>query len=178
MMSGTVVDEPMPANEAPEDPRRAGPDLSKLEDHTPLYLRTPRVLAGLVLTVGLVYSFFGLRPVWHTDVWGHLSYGRLIWEAGSLPVTEPLMPLAAGMSFVDTAWLSQIIGYLTISHLGIAGLQGLCAISVTVCVALLAARCYRTTRQGWFSFLAVMSFLAVAWSPPTSRRILDVVLLR
>ena len=165
MMSGTVVDEPMPANEAPEDPRRAGPDLSKLEDHTPLYLRTPRVLAGLVLTVGLVYSFFGLRPLWHTDVWGHLSYGRLIWESGSLPVTEPLMPLAAGMSFVDTAWLSQIIGYLTMSRLGIAGLQGLCAISVTVCVALLAARCYRTTRQGWFTFLAVVSFLAVAWSP-------------
>ena len=165
MMSGTVIEEPMTANDAPDDPHPSGPDLSKLEDHTPPYLRSPRVLAGLVLTVGLVYLFFCMRPIWYTDIWGHLSYGRLISESKSLPATEPLMPLAAGMAFVDTAWLSQIIAYLTMTNLGVAGLQGLCAGSVTVCVALLAARCYRTTKHGWFSFLAVATFLALAWSP-------------
>ena len=164
-MSGTVVDEPVMAEQAPDEIRASGPDLSKLEDHTPAYLRAPRVLAGLVFVVGLVYVSFCSRPVWHTDVWGHLSYGRQIWMTKSLPATEPLMPLAAGMKFVDTAWLSQIIGYVTMTRLGIAGLQGLHAIAAALCVGLLAARCYQTTRNGWFSLLAIASFLTVAASP-------------
>ncbi len=169
-MSGTVLDEPVTADEVSDEVLPSGPDLSKLEDHTPAYLRMPRVLAGLVLVVGLVYVFFCIRPVSHTDVWGHLSYGRQIWMTKSLPATEPLMPLAAGMAFVDTAWLSQIIGYVTWSRLGIAGLQGLYAIAVSLCAALLAARCYQTTRNGWFSFLAIVSFLTLAWSPLTILR--------
>jgi hypothetical protein len=164
-MSSTVIDEPTIVNDAPEEPKSSGPDLSRLEDHTPVWARTSRVVAGLVLTVGLVYLFFCLRPVWHTDVWGHLSYGRLIWQTGTLPATEPLMPLSAGMPFVDTAWLSQLIGFVTMRYLGIAGLQGLYAISVSLCVGLLAVRCQKITRSGWFSLLAVVSFLAIAWAP-------------
>ncbi|MBS0205866.1 MAG: hypothetical protein JSS49_23445 [Planctomycetes bacterium] len=131
----------------------------------PHALRASRVMAGLVLALGITYLFFCIRPVWHTDVWGHLSYGRLIWETRSLPATEPLMPLARGVDFVDTAWLSQILGYVTMKTLGIAGLQGLYAISVTICTSLLVAQTYRTTRHGWFSLLAMVSFLVIAWSP-------------
>jgi hypothetical protein len=167
MMSGTVVDEPMIENEHADEHRPSRPDLSRLEDHTPEYVRAPKVLAGLVFFIGMVYLLFCIRPVWHTDVWGHLSYGRLIWQSGSIPATEPLMPLAAGMRFVDTAWLSQVIGYLTMSSLGIAGLQGIFALSVALCVGLLAARCYQTTRHGWFSTLAMVGFLVIAWAPLT-----------
>lgn len=164
-MSGTVIDEPMTDHDIADEPRPTGPDLSRLEDHTPTWIRTSRVVAGLVLAVGFVYLFFCIRPVWHTDVWGHLSYGRLIWQTGSLPATEPLMPLSAGVPFVDTAWLSQLIGFLTMKQLGIAGLQGLFAISVTVCVSALAIRTQKITRNGWFSLLAVISFLVIAWAP-------------
>lgn len=164
-MSGAVIDEPITGNDAAEAPRSSGPDLSRLEDHTPTWARTSRVTAGLVLTIGLVYLFFCVRPVWHTDVWGHLSYGRLIWQTGALPATEPLMPLSAGVAFVDTAWLSQLIGFLTMRQLGIAGLQGLYAISVAACAGLLAARCQKITRNGWFSLIAIAAFLTVAWAP-------------
>ncbi len=164
-MSGTVIDEPMTTDDIADEPVRSGPDLSKLEDHMPVGLRAPRVLAGLVLCIGLVFTLFCLRPVWHTDVWGHLSYGRLIWETKSIPATEPLMPLAAGMAFVDTAWLSQVVGYATMSTIGIAGLQGLYALSITFCLAMLAGRCYQVTRNGWFTMLTIVSFLVIAWSP-------------
>ena len=164
-MSGTVIDEPMAAEEVSDEQPSHGPDLSKLEDHTPPFLRSPRILAGLVFMVGLVYLMFCLRPIWHTDIWGHLAYGRLIWETRSLPATEPLMPLAAGVSFVDTAWLSQLAGYLTMRQLGIAGLQGAYAFSIAFCVALLAIRSYRQTRHGWFSLVATVGFLAIAWAP-------------
>lgn len=164
-MSGTVVEEPIMDEPIENEVRRPGPDLSKLEDHMPHSLRASRVMAGLVLALGMTYLFFCIRPVWHTDVWGHLSYGRMIWESGTLPATEPLMPLARGVNFVDTAWLSQILGYVSMKTLGIAGLQGMYALSVTFCASLLVVRCYRTTRHGWFSLLAMVGFLVIAWSP-------------
>ncbi|MBC8117239.1 MAG: hypothetical protein H7062_22820 [Candidatus Saccharimonas sp.] len=163
-MSGTLVDSPPVADEPHEQRPSNGPDLSVLEDHTPVYLRASRALAGLTLAVGLVFLFFCFRPLWHTDVWGHLAYGRVIWQTQSLPATEPLMPLAQGMRFVDTAWLSQLIGYGAIRRWGVPGLQGLYALSVTICAGLLAWRAYRTSRNGWFGFLAVLVFLTVAWS--------------
>ncbi len=163
-MSGTLVDEPPVADEPPESESSHGPDLSVLEDHTPVWLRAPRVLAGLTLTVGLVFLFFCFRPLWHTDVWGHLAYGQVIWDARSLPETEPLMPLAKGMRFVDTAWLSQLIGLGAIGRWGVPGLQGLYALSVSICAGLLAWRAHRTSRNGWFGLWAVLVFLTVAWS--------------
>lgn len=160
-MSGTVIEEPM-AEAVSEEPPFHGPDISKLQDHTPAAVRAPRVLAGLVFAVGMIYLVFCMRPLWHTDVWGHLAYGRMICEGKSLPATEPLMPLATGMAFIDTAWLSQVIGYLTMRTIGIAGLQGLFALASATCVALLAARTYQKTRNGWFCLLAMVGFLAVA----------------
>ena len=87
-MSGTVVEEPM-TDAVPEEPAFRGPDISKLQDHTPAAIRTPRVLAGLVFAVGIIYLIFCMRPLWHTDIWGHLAYGRVIYEGKSLPATEP-----------------------------------------------------------------------------------------
>lgn len=166
-MSGTVIEEPIVTHEDLTESRRPGPDLSKLEDHTPPALRAPRAVAGLVFCLGLVYLFFGLQPVWHTDIWGHLSYGKVIWEARSIPVTEPLMPLAAGMEFVDTAWLSQILGYLTYNTLGIAGVQGEYALAVTFCAALVTFAVYCRTCHGPISLLTMAGFLAMAWVPLT-----------
>ena len=95
--------------------------------------------AGIVVALSLVYLFVCSRPIWHTDVWGHLSYGRSIWETGSLPATEPLLKSARGTPIVDAPWLSQLIGYAVISipRLGLAGLQGLLAIGVVLCGGML-----------------------------------------
>lgn len=161
----TVVEEPQ--LQSPHDSETPGPDLSVLTDKVPMSLRAPRSLAGMVLVLGLIYMFCCSRPVWHTDVWGHLSYGRYIWETKSLPSTEPLLPLAKGMPFIDSPWLCQLIGYAVMSsnRLQLAGLQGLFAIAVTSCCAMLAWRSYRQTRNGWFSFLSVCAFLVTGWMP-------------
>ena len=83
-----------------------GPDLNALEDRVPRWLQAPRVLALWTAVIGLVYLALSYQPLWHTDLWGHLGYGRWIWEHGRLPETEPLMPLAEGMAFIDSAWLT------------------------------------------------------------------------
>ncbi len=160
-----VIEEPQ--LDSPPESIEDGPDSSLLTDKVPERFRSPRALAGMVLALGLVYVVFCTRPIWHTDVWGHLSYGRYIWETGTLPATEPLLPFAKGMPFVDSAWLSQFIGFAVIStdRLQFSGLQGLFAICVTVCGALLSWRSYRQTKNGWFALLSLVAFLVVGWMP-------------
>lgn len=102
-----------------------------LEDRIPPQFKMSRRTAMTVLGFGLIYAWYILKPLWHTDLWGHLAYGRYIWTTRTLPTTEPLMPLSQGIPFVDTAWLSQCLGYLTMQSLGVAGLQGLLALTVT-----------------------------------------------
>jgi hypothetical protein len=166
----TVIEEP-PTESLPES-RVHDPDISVLTDKVPESLRSPRALAGIVLVLGLVYAFFCSRPIWHTDVWGHLSYGRYIWETQSLPRTEPLLPFAKGMPFIDAPWLSQLIGLAIVSapRLQLAGLQGLFAILITCCSGMLAWRTYRETRNGWFSLLSLAAFLAIGSIPLTVLR--------
>jgi hypothetical protein len=124
-----------------------------------------RSSAGLICVTGMTFLFFYFRPIWHTDVWGHLAYGRLIWESQSLPMTEPFLPLSKGVRFVDTAWLSQVIGFGAIRTWGVSGLQGLYALCISMCVGLLAWRGYQKSTNAWFGLLSVVTFLSVGWTP-------------
>ncbi|HET6424520.1 MAG TPA: hypothetical protein VFG20_12605, partial [Planctomycetaceae bacterium] len=82
----------------------------------------------------------------------------------ALPSTEPLMPLAKGVPVIDTAWLSQLIGYGTVTTLGLAGLQGLSAIAITLCSAVLLHRTLNRTRSLSFAMTAVVAFLWLDWA--------------
>jgi len=132
-----------------------------LEDRTPEWLKSPAVLFGFTAVVGLLFVVLSYQKLWHTDLWGHLSYGRLIWQGGSIPNSEPLMPLAKGMPFVDTAWGSQLIGFGMHTQFGVPGIQFLYALSVTGCAGLLLWRFYRRTGHAWISLLGIAAFLCV-----------------
>ena len=161
----TVIEEP--PTELVESTQEHGPDLSALTDKVPEAWRAPRALAGIVFVLGIIYLYYGNRPIWHTDVWGHISYGRYIWDTKTVPTTEPLLPLAKGVPFVDSAWLSQLMGYLIVTtpRLQHAGLQGLFGLGVTACCALLAFRAYKQTRSGWFAMSAIFGFVITGWFP-------------
>ena len=139
------------------------PNASELRDRTPHWLRAPRILFGFTAVLGGIYCFLNFRPLWHTDVWGHLSYGRLIWETGGLPATEPFMPLSSDIPFVDTAWLSQLIGYAAYCTVGAPAIQFLYAASITFCVGLLVWRFYNRTQNAILSLLGCPVFAWVNW---------------
>lgn len=170
-MRGTTLDAPTtPTDETPtENASPAVPpplvDESMLEDRVPPHLRLSRRVAAITLMLGIIYLVFSFRPLWHTDVWGHLAYGRHLVATRSLPATEPLMPLAKGIPFIDSAWLSQVIGVLTIGKLGIAGLKGLAALAITACCGLLLQRTLSKTRSLAFALSAVLLFLWLDWTP-------------
>lgn len=135
-----------------------------LTDRFPDALKMPRVWAGFSAVLGLTYWWLSrFVPLWHTDLWGHLSYGRLVWESGAFPATEPLMPMSSGMPFIDTAWLSQIVGYLAYSRWGGASLQFLFAASITICCGLLLWRLYERTSHAVFSLAGMGLFAWLNW---------------
>src|SRR5690606_17362526 len=97
-------------------------------------------------------------PVWHTDIWRPLSYARWILQHRTVPATEPLLPLAQAMPFVDIAWLSQLIGYGMFQTYGIHGIQFLSAACVIAAGALLAFSILRRTGNSGAALLTLAAF--------------------
>jgi len=126
-----------------------------LLERLPMYLRMSPGAASLVACLAVLFWRLCTRPLFHTDLWGHLSYGRWIAEHRALPVTEPFLPLAQGMPLVDTAWLSQLLGFEVFSLSGTMGLQGVMAASVVGILGLLAYHIYQRTHRASMAYLAV-----------------------
>lgn len=106
------------------------------------------VLVGTVFS-GLFFLYCSYLPVYHTDIWGHVSYGQIMLEQERLLVEDPYVDLAAGVEMINNAWLSQILfGWLTNQ----AGAQGLSDGYAVACLALflttLAAFSIRSNHWG------------------------------
>ena len=159
-MSVTLSEPDAPPERDPEaDAGRPLADASQLIDRMPAWSRTPRAFALHVVVLALAFVYFSFQPLWHSDLWGHLAYGRFISENGGLPATEPFMPLAEGVPVVDSAWLSQVVGFTVHDRFGLAGLQFLCAAGITLCLSLLAWRSYERTGNFVAGFAALVAFL-------------------
>lgn len=122
-----------------------------------------RTTAVFAVVLAGVFEYGAWRPLWHTDLWGHLAYGRLIWETGALPTTEPLLPLAANVPFVDTAWLSQLAGYTVGRSGGVAGLQVLFGGLLTLISAAWLALARRRVRDMRWVVAGLLIYLWLDW---------------
>ncbi len=134
------------------------PDASQLEDRFPEWARLSRASTIWVCIIGLIYAVLSYHPLWHTDLWGHLTYGRYIVEHGSIPTTEPLLPLCQGMPFFDTAWLSQVLSFMAFEQFGVTAMRFLFALSLTVCVVALVARFRSRTDSFGVSLIGLTIF--------------------
>ncbi|NQV26633.1 MAG: hypothetical protein HQ518_19935 [Rhodopirellula sp.] len=161
-MSTSMTETEIDAAETPDpdyDPSIA--DVRMLEDKLPDWFRLPAISAGFTFLIGLTYFFFDrLQPIAHTDVWGHLSYGRQLWQTGILPSTEPLMPLSLGVPFVNSAWLSQLIAYAGYLVVGKAAITFLFSACVAGSLAVLTRRIYSRTHSAMF---ALGGFVLTVW---------------
>lgn len=149
-------------------------DLSLLEDKLPEWLKAPKAWAWLSFALGLAYFLFSRMRIYHTDVWGHLAYGRWIVDHRALPLTEPLLTLAKGVPWVDTAWLSKVTGYEAFSWFGIAGLQFIHAVTLTAAFAAITLGVYRKTRGVASAILALATFILVDYQQLIIQRPQDV----
>lgn len=153
-----------PPAPAPSEPQGTAGDEALLVNRMPEWFRAPRALAGFICVLGLFLCVLSRWPVYHTDVWSHLAYGRLIAQSKSIPAAEPFMPLSKGMPVVDSAWLSQVVGYGVHAAAGIAGLQFLFAAVVTACFGIFCRQCYRRGRSVGVCLFGCGLFLWAHWS--------------
>lgn len=72
-----------------------------------------------------------------------------------------MLPVAAGVPIVDTAWLSQLLGFAAFSLLGVPGVQMLYGALVAACAALMLVMVYRPTRSVWWALTGCGLFLWV-----------------
>ena len=158
-----VMTSPQPTRAESLQPPPPLADASMLEDKVPEGLKASRVLAGFSVFVGLLFLFLSFRPLWHTDLWGHLAYGRTLVMTRSLPATEPLMPLASGVPFVDTAWLTQVIGYAMFERFGITSMSFLYATSITLMAVLLLYRGYQRSQCVGITLAGLLLWMWGCW---------------
>jgi hypothetical protein len=119
--------------------------------------------AVLIAFLAAIFWFFSRQPLSHTDLWGHLSYGRWIAEKGELPAADPFMPLSHAIAVIDTAWLAQLVAFGVETAGGTAGLQFLYAAAVAASGGLLAGGLYRKTGRLAPALVASGAFLALEW---------------
>lgn len=139
------------------------PDVALLEDKFPEWFRLRASTTGFVLLLCLTYVFFNLLPLSHTDLWGHLAYGRLIVADRAIPDTEPLMPLSEGVPFVDGAWLTQVVGFGAYSVGGRAAMACLFALAISVSCGLIMMRARQRSGSNLFALLAFGMLVWVDW---------------
>jgi hypothetical protein len=123
----------------------------------------PRPVAILIIVVAAIFWLYSRQPLHHTDLWGHLAYGRLIWQSGSLPATEPFMPLAREVPLVDTAWLTQVGGYIAYSLGGPPAIQFLHGLAIVICCGFLAQGVFLRTNSLLCSVAGLALFDALNW---------------
>lgn len=156
----TVVTDSEPV-QTEHDPSVA--DVTLLEDKFPEWFQLRASTTGFVFVLSLTFVFFNLLPLSHTDLWGHLSYGRQIVSERAIPQTEPLMPLSEGVPFIDGAWLTQVLGYGAWTVGGRAAMAFLFALSVTLSSGFIMMRVRQKTGSGLFALLAFGLLLWVDW---------------
>jgi len=84
--------------------------------------RTGRAVLAVVCVLCGIWLATSFNRLNHTDLWGHLSFGRWIVEHRALPQSDPFRSYVAGESFLNVPWLSQVLGYLWYCALGPEGL--------------------------------------------------------
>ncbi|MEX1096505.1 MAG: hypothetical protein WED34_10685 [Planctomycetales bacterium] len=139
----------------------------------PEVVLTPKISPRWALSlphVGVCLLFVGLfltanhLPLFFSDLWGHVSYGHWILEHRELPVEDPFVPLAEGVTFHDSAWLSQVIFALVEKRGGAEALSGLYAAVVLATYLVFWRMSYVLTSRLWLSVAGMALVMVLASS--------------
>jgi hypothetical protein len=113
---------------------------------SPWFPGTTRALLFAIMATGAIFALTSFNRLNHTDLWGHLNFGRWIAEHGSLPTADPFASVQLNQPMLHSAWLSQLIGYEVQTHFGNEGLAlGHCLLVALMGLVLMIAVSRRGT---------------------------------
>lgn len=91
-------------------------------------LNYSHIITTLFLSSVFLLSLF---KTYETDLWVHLSMGKVIWDLKKLPSTEPFLYTMIGQPFSYSSWLFGVAYYLAYNLFNMYGVIILKAITVT-----------------------------------------------
>jgi hypothetical protein len=99
------------------------PDCLRRDNLTSPYLPS-LTRAGLAAVIALcaIFALTSFNRLNHTDLWGHLDFGRWIAQHQTLPTHDPFAAAPTNTPILNAAWLSQVIGYEVQTTFGNEGL--------------------------------------------------------
>ena len=117
--------------------------------------------AGLasVVVLGLVFMLTSFHRLNHTDLWGHLSFGRWIVSHHALPASDPLTAAPSQIAPLHSAWLAQTLGHIVHELFGSEGLVFSHALLVTLTAGVLMLAVYRRGAPAIWSAAAGLAML-------------------
>ena len=121
---------------------------------------TSRAGLAAVIVLASIWLVTGFNRLNHTDLWGHLCFGRWIVQHQELPTADPFRSFVAAEPVLNVYWLGQVLGYRCHQALGLEGLVlahvGLVTLSM---VLLMLAVLGRGATLGWAVAAAVVAYL-------------------
>lgn len=112
--------------------------------------------------VAMLFVYFDNLRIYHTDIWGHVSYGEWMLEHGRLPTEEPLLDLAEGVPIVASAWLSQVIFALVYDAGGAHWISHIFGLSMTAVAVLFAVGLWLRTGSSMWGLAGVFAIFLLA----------------
>jgi hypothetical protein len=113
---------------------------------SPWFPNTTKSLLFAIMAAGVLFLLTGFHRLNHTDLWGHLNFGRWVADHGSLPTADPFASVQVNQPMLHSAWLSQVIGYEVQHTFGNEGLSlGHCLLVTLMGVVLMLAVAKRGT---------------------------------
>jgi hypothetical protein len=118
-------------------------------------------MAGLaaVIALGIVFLLTSFNRLNHTDLWGHLNFGRWMANHHTLPIHDPFAAAPASTPVLNAAWLSQRAGYEVQGLFGNEGLALSHALLVTLIAGVLMLAAYRRGMPAIWAWSAGIVFL-------------------
>jgi hypothetical protein len=127
---------------------------------SPYFPQTSLATFAAVIALCAVFMLTGFNRLNHTDLWGHVNFGRWMAEHDALPATDPLAAHPAAEPVLQAAWLSQRLAYETLRFAGPEGLALAHALLVTLAAGvLMLAVVRRGAPAGWAWAAGIAMFL-------------------
>jgi hypothetical protein len=118
----------------------------------------------MLIGICLFFMYYNYMRIFHSDFWGHVSYGQWMIEHEQLPQEELFVSVAKGVPIVATAWGSQVLLGLISQAEDMELFSHLWAVCVLTVWLTFAWAFYLQTKNGPVSLLAAFFGWAIWFS--------------
>jgi hypothetical protein len=111
----------------------------------------------VIAVMSLIFYRFS-ETIADPDLWGHVTFGRAVWQTGAVSQPDPFSYVTAGRLWLNHEWLSEVIFYLAFAAMGP---PGLILLKTATTVLLFGLLYWELCRQGLTPLRAGLIVLAV-----------------